>query len=119
MLRFYSVAPGVSGMFEDAGMKEISEKVLEIPVMPIDEAIETGDRVTMIKMDIEGSELEALKGAKQTIQRDKPKLAICIYHKPEDIIEIPCYIKELVPRYRLYLRHYGNGDTETVLYALP
>lgn len=77
------------------------------------------EKVSFIKMDIEGAELEALKGCQDTIRKYHPKLAISIYHKPEDIIEIPCYIKELVPRYRLYLRHYGNGDTETVLYALP
>lgn len=75
--------------------------------------------MSFIKMDIEGADLEALKGCQNTIRRYHPKLAISVYHKPEDIIEIPCYIKELVPEYRLYLRHYGNGDTETVLYALP
>lgn len=72
----------------------------------------------MIKMDVEGSELESLKGAKRTIQRDKPKLAICIYHKPEDMTEIPMFIKELVPEYRLYVRHHSNSDLETVLYAI-
>lgn len=69
-------------------------------------------------MDIEGSELEALKGAVHTIQRDKPKLAICIYHKPEDMTEIPLYIKSLVPEYKLYVRHHSNCCTETVLYAV-
>ena len=72
----------------------------------------------MIKMDIEGSELEALKGSKKVIQRDKPRLAICIYHKPEDMTEIPLYIKELVPEYKLYIRHHSNAGTETVLYAV-
>lgn len=93
--------------------------VIEVPVMPIDDAIEAGDRVTTIKMDVEGAEMESLKGARRTIQRDKPKLAICIYHKPEDIVEIPLYIKELVPEYKLYIRHHSSGSDETVLYAMP
>lgn len=86
--------------------------------MPIDEAIHPGDKVTFIKMDVEGSELESLKGAKNTILRDKPKLAICIYHKPEDMVTIPLYIKELVPEYKLYVRHHSNSWAETVLYAV-
>lgn len=102
----------------EPGMKTRIKELIEVPVMPIDEAIEAGDRVTMIKMDIEGAELEALKGAKQTIRRDKPKLAICIYHKPEDIVAIPMYIKELVPEYKLYIRHHANNASETVLYAV-
>lgn len=89
-----------------------------IAVIPIDEAVPSGERITMIKMDIEGSELEALKGAKRTIQRHKPKLAICIYHKPGDMTAIPLYIKELVPEYRLYIRHHSNYANETVLYAV-
>ncbi len=90
-----------------------------IDVVSIDETIKDNDKVTFIKMDIEGSELEALKGAKTVIQRDKPKCAICIYHKPEDMVTIPLYIKELMPEYRLYVRHYSNSEFETVLYALP
>ncbi len=74
--------------------------------------------VTFIKLDIEGAELEALKGAEHTIKRYRPKLAICIYHKPEDIWEIPYYIKMLVPEYKLYIRHYSNSESETVLYAV-
>ena len=69
-------------------------------------------------MDVEGAELESLKGAKEVIKRDIPKLAICIYHKPEDVITLPLYIKELVPQYKFYLRSYSNADNEMVLYAV-
>lgn len=89
-----------------------------ISAVPIDEIVDSSDKVTMIKLDIEGAELEALKGARETILRHKPKLAICIYHKPEDMIDIPLYIKELVPEYKLYVRHYTNTNDETVLYAV-
>jgi len=97
----------------------VSEKgASSIAVVPIDEAVDSADRVTMIKMDVEGAELESLKGAKNLIQRDKPKLAICIYHKPIDMTEIPLYIKELVPKYKLYVRHNSNSIYDTVLYAV-
>ncbi len=75
------------------------------------------EEVTYIKMDIEGSELRALKGAKNTILRCKPKLAICIYHKSYDVIELALYILSLVPEYKLGIRHYAANMCETVLYA--
>lgn len=90
-----------------------------VPVMTIDEAIEPGDHVTTLKVDVEGSELEALKGAQETIRRDRPKLAICIYHKTDDLWELPLYIKNLVPEYRFYIRHHlERSICDTVLYAI-
>lgn len=77
-----------------------------------------GERCTFIKMDIEGAELNALKGAKNTIIRYHPKLAISIYHKSDDIIKIPIYILTLYPKYRLYIRHYTFNRCDTVLYAV-
>lgn len=77
-----------------------------------------GEYVSYIKMDIEGSELAALEGAKESIVKYKPRLAICVYHKPEDIIDIPLKILELNPNYVFYLRHYSYLETETVLYAI-
>lgn len=82
----------------------------------IDDIVD-GEKVTFIKMDIEGSELRALIGAKKTILKYKPKLAICIYHRPGDVIDLADYILELVPEYRLGIRHYFSNMWETVLYA--
>jgi FkbM family methyltransferase len=72
-----------------------------------------------IKMDIEGSEIEALKGTAYTIRTKKPRLAVSVYHKPEDIIEIPLFLHELLPEYKFYLRHDCLVNlTETILYAI-
>jgi hypothetical protein len=73
-----------------------------------------------IKMDIEGSELEALKGSADTIAARKPKLAICLYHKTEDFWEIPLYLHDLTPEYKLFVRHHTAifDLKETVLYAM-
>lgn len=75
-------------------------------------------KVSFIKMDIEGAEKQALLGAADTIRKYRPKLAICIYHKPEDIWEIPELILEMNPDYHLYIRHYSLREAETVLYAV-
>lgn len=74
--------------------------------------------VTFVKMDVEGAEYKALLGAEKIIRKYKPKLAVCIYHKPEDIWEIPSLIHSFNQDYTYYLRHYSFADNETVLYAL-
>lgn len=74
--------------------------------------------VTFIKMDIEGAEYQGILGARNMIAKYKPKLAICVYHKPEDIWELPQLIHEIRSDYVFYLRHYSFGDVETVLYAV-
>ena len=98
---------------------KISDEGIELKVDAIDNIIGSSEKVTFIKMDIEGSELKALKGAEKTILKHKPKLAICVYHKPEDLITIPQYILSLNPNYKLYLRNYSSSAVETVLYAIP
>lgn len=87
-----------------------------VRVTAIDEIIK--EPVTFLKLDIEGAELSAIKGAEKTIRRDKPKCAVSIYHKPEDIWEIPALLLEYNPDYRLFIRHYTLLQYETVLYAL-
>ena len=73
--------------------------------------------IGFIKMDIEGSELDALQGAEKTLRRDKPLLAICVYHRKGDTLAIMDYPHTVVPEYRFWLRHYSAMQVETVLYA--
>lgn len=86
--------------------------------MDLDSVIGSVEEVTFIKMDIEGSERRALEGAKKIIIKNHPRLAICIYHKPIDIIELPEYLLRLVPEYKFYIRHYGSHMGEEILYAV-
>lgn len=96
----------------------ISEKgECMIETAALDETI-FDKKPTYIKMDVEGAEQEALNGSRKIIQAYKPKLAICIYHKPEDLYEIPIMIKEMNPEYKLYVRQYTNAWFDTVLYAV-
>lgn len=79
------------------------------------------ERITMIKMDIEGSEKKALLGCKNHIINDLPKLLISIYHGHDDLWEIPKLIYDINKDYNFYLRYYGNHifPTEIVLIAIP
>lgn len=105
---------GGSPGFSIAGREDV------VPIISIDDFVcsQNVGKIDFIKMDIEGSELAALEGAKKTISRDRPKLAISLYHKPEDFITIPQYIKEEYPDYELYIDHYTIHAEETVLYAI-
>ena len=94
------------------------EHTIPVPVRAIDDTPEC-QNATFIKMDVEGSEMNALRGARKTILKNHPKLAICIYHKNRDFIEIPTWIHKLVPEYKLYVRHHSFSVNETVLYAIP
>lgn len=75
------------------------------------------ENIDFIKMDIEGAEIEALQGARETIKKFKPKLAIALYHNTSDFESIPKFIKELNLGYRFYLSHSTIYGEETMLFA--
>jgi FkbM family methyltransferase len=75
-------------------------------------------KIDFIKMDIEGFERKAIIGAEQTIKRDKPKLAISIYHSHEDMFYLPLLIHQINSNYHFYIRHTSHSWHETVLFCL-
>ncbi len=85
----------------------------------IDDYVEENgiNRIDFIKMDIEGAELQALKGAEKTIKKYKPKLAISLYHNLSDFVTIPEFLQSLQEDYEFYLGHYTIHAEETVLFA--
>ena len=94
---------------------DLSEGYTEVQVTNIDKS--AGD-ATFIKLDIEGSEVDALKGAVDTIRKNTPKLAICAYHKMEDVFKIPLLIKEINKDYRIFYRiHQNDWCRDLILYA--
>ncbi len=72
---------------------------------------------TLIKMDIEGAEVEALKGAKDIIVRYKPKLQISVYHRTSHLWEVPLMLKEWVPEYKVFFGHHRMNWWDSVLYC--
>lgn len=102
---------------KDASASRVGEEgTVCVQAVDID-SIVGDEKVTFIKMDVEGSELQSLAGAQNTIKTNKPRLAISVYHKPEDVIEIAEYIMTLNPEYKFILRQYNSNFWETILYA--
>jgi FkbM family methyltransferase len=107
------------GSFSGASGRDylIGQPRVTVNAAPLDHVLTT--RPTMIKVDIEGAEPEALIGARQTIATYRPKLAIAAYHRPMHVIELPRLIASFASGYRFYLRHHGSFFLETVLYCVP
>ncbi|MGQ0709302.1 MAG: FkbM family methyltransferase [Rhodoferax sp.] len=115
-----------AGLWSDCGVLKFSgagsteSKVAEdgetvIDVVAIDEV---APDATFIKMDIEGAEMEALNGARNTILNNRPKLAVCVYHEPSHLWEVPSFIKSIHPEYKIYFRQHNTISTELVMYAI-
>ena len=97
------------------------ENVLTMPATSVDDEKNKLNlpKIDFIKLDVEGSELEVLKGAKKTIEKDRPQMAISIYHTIDDFINIPLYLSKNLKNYIFHLGHYSYDLSETVMYAIP
>ena len=102
----------------DTGSRLVETGDIVIPCETIDNVTQ-GRRVTFIKMDIEGAERNALKGAEQAIRKYHPKLAICASHRRDDCIVLPEIIRSFWDGYRFYFRLHKPNIHDAVLYAVP
>jgi hypothetical protein len=107
----FSSGLGEGGHFSEKGQDAIA-------TVAIDDLL-GGHAVDFIKLDIEGAEAQALRGAARTLAAHRPTLALSCYHKPEDLWQLPDLIEELVPGgYQFHLRQHAFNSLELVLYAI-
>lgn len=109
------------GLGQGSSINESTDSKMIIKTITLDEFVANNNvpKIDLIKMDIEDAELKAIKGGLNTIKKDRPQLAICIYHSLEQFIEIPLFLKNTLDDYSYYLSHYSWNKTETILYAIP
>ncbi|WP_299979431.1 FkbM family methyltransferase [Desulfobacula sp.] len=93
-----------------------SSDINSIEVYSLDSFLK-GKPVTFIKADVEGMEMDLLRGAQATIRRNKPKMALCVYHYPSDLIEVAEFVKNLVPEYKFHIRQHAPIFGDFVLYC--
>lgn len=109
-LPFSSKSGRQSSLATSSGTKFIESKSVD--------SMLGGNEATLIKMDVEGAEREALWGASQTIAKYNPRLMVALYHRNEDLFELPLLVHKLNPKYKLYIRHQLYIPAwETNLYA--
>ncbi len=109
-VRFDSTGSGASSISGDGS--------IEVDTVSLDEAL-GDDRPSFIKLDVEGAEQDALAGARDLIRRFRPLLAVCVYHRPDDLWRIPLDLQAMDAGYRFHLRAHENDGLDTVLYAIP
>jgi len=112
-------APPIAGSAYNPGLSITSSGAGTVPLVRLDDLVADRrlPRIDFLKLDVEGSELEALRGALAAIHKFRPKLAISLYHKPNDYFELCDFVHDLGLGYRLYLDHHTIYEEETVLYA--
>jgi FkbM family methyltransferase len=89
---------------------------IEVPCVRLDDTVPSA---TYVKMDIEGGEAAALRGAEHLIAECSPRLAVCIYHLPEDLFTLPLLMRRLAPYADLHCRSYVADGLDFVAYAVP
>jgi len=110
-VHFDATGTWASKLVDAQGTIEVSRRTLD--------DILRGRVPTYIKMDLEGAEVDAIAGARRTIQHHAPVMAICLYHRQSDLWEIPLQVRDMTDRYSFYLRRYSDDCWEQVLYVIP
>jgi FkbM family methyltransferase len=95
-----------------------TEGTVKVPARALDDALVSSRPVTFLKLDVEGAERAALAGAQRLIAKHRPSAAVCVYHGPNDLWELPLQLHEALPEHRLHLRQHGFDGWETVCYLL-
>lgn len=105
--------------FAEAGSSSriTAEGGVEVRVEPLDNFVDVP--FTFLKMDVEGAEAAVIAGARRVIETHHPKIAVSVYHRPADLVDIPGRVLAIRDDYEIALRHYTEGFTETVMYFLP
>ena len=85
----------------------------------LDQLFPNVHNLSFIKLDLEGGEFKAINGAKRLIRNSRPVMAVSIYHKPQDIWEIPLLLSEYCEDYNFYIRQHNFNSFDSVLYAVP
>lgn len=107
-----------SGGGRQSQVSDSARKTKEVDAVSVDEVLD-GKPATYIKYDVEGAEMQALKGSANTIAKFAPKLCVACYHRAVDMFELPLYIHRLQPDYKIYMRHYPYYPAwETNLFAV-
>lgn len=87
---------------------------IKVEVVRLDDEVQ--EPVDLVKLDIEGSEFDALDGAREHIKSSTPDLAVCIYHDQRDFWRVPRRVLGVNERYDMYVRHYSESVRETVMF---
>ena len=107
--------------FESTGLASAHASetgILDVECLPLDEIL-AGETPSLIKMDLEGAEHEALLGGEATIRRSGPSMAVCVYHRPDHLWTIPLLLRQMLPHHALHLRPHGYEGWDLVCYAVP
>ena len=106
----FDAGEGSGSRISEAGREVVAVNTLDDSV---------SERVSFVKLDLEGAEMAALRGMSRHLAEDHPKLAVAVYHDPSHFREIPQFILGIREDYDVYLRHYTESWTETIMFFIP
>ena len=108
----FNVTGDMSASFTESGSTRVQ-------VLPLDEVVPTDGAPAFLKFDVEGAEAEALQGARNLIRESRPIVAVSIYHRPDDLWQLPMQLNSLTDGYRFFLRTQGEDGMDVICYAVP